>query len=108
MKQRTVLYRLYTSGMELLYVGISNRVEYRICCEHCVDKHWFREVETAKFEHFDSRWQAEEAEKLAIRREVPLYNVAHNDMPYGGRPHAWETLHERLDNKRELEEEMSQ
>src|SRR3990167_7345586 len=108
MKERTVLYRLYTAGMELLYIGVSSRVECRICCEHFVDKHWFCEVEKATFEHFELRWQAEEAEKLAIQRECPLYNVAHNEMPYGGRQHAWEILHDRLENKRELEEEMSQ
>ena len=108
MKERTVLYRLYTAGMELLYIGISSRVEYRICCEHLVDKHWFSEVERATFEHFDSRAMAEVMEKDAIKRECPLYNVAHNEMPYGGRKHAWETLHDRLDNKRELADEMSQ
>jgi hypothetical protein len=108
MKERTVLYRLYTAGMELLYIGVSSRVEHRLCCEHLVDKHWFTEVEVAKFEHFDLRWRAEEAERAAIIREAPLYNVAHNEMVYGGRKHAWETVHDRLDNKRELEEEMSQ
>ena len=104
MKDRTVLYRLYSSMGTLLYVGISCRVEYRICCEHLVDKHWFREVERAKFEHFDHRGQAELAERVAIEKEVPLYNVAHNDMPPGWQLQAWDILEERLDQKKELEE----
>jgi hypothetical protein len=105
MSESTVLYRLFTAEGTLLYIGISSRVEYRLCCEHLVHKNWFKVVERATFEHFDLRWLAEEAERKAIEREVPLYNVAHNDMPYSHRKFALEELKDRVERNRVKTEE---
>jgi hypothetical protein len=105
MSERTVLYRLFTAEGTLLYIGISSRVEYRICCEHLVNKDWFKLVERATFEHFDLRWRAEMAEIKAIQREVPLYNVAHNEMPYSQRDDAFGVLRQRVERKRAKTEE---
>lgn len=100
----TTLYRLFTVEGTLLYIGISARAELRICCQHLVDKEWFREVERATFEHFDVRHLAEEAEIKAIKREAPLFNIAHNEMPWGGTQNAWDILQERLERKKFREE----
>lgn len=75
MKDRpTALYRMYDEGGSLLYVGISLRMAQRLS-EHRADKEWWPEIGTVKLEHFDQRNKAEEAERHAIARENPRYNI---------------------------------
>jgi hypothetical protein len=45
-------------------------------------KPWWRDVVRVTLEHFDDRGTAEGAERRAIRKESPLYNV--RDMPKPG------------------------
>lgn len=74
---RTNLYRLFNDKHHLLYVGISTSAIARLS-QHLGDKEWAHEIAHVSVEHFDTREQAAEAERQAIRTEHPKYNVAHN------------------------------
>lgn len=70
------LYRFYDADDRLLYVGITSRVPSRLS-QHARDKEWFPYVARASFEHYQHRDDAALAEKKTIKRERPLYNLAH-------------------------------
>ena len=71
-----LLYRLYDRRGALLYVGVSSRGPVRLA-EHYRDKAWFPDVSHARFEWFATRAEVLAAEKSAIIRELPRYNVVH-------------------------------
>lgn len=71
------LYRFYDHTDVLLYVGISADLPGRMQ-NHRRKKPWWALVDHIGIEHFDSRKEAMEAEKAAIKTEEPLYNDAHN------------------------------
>ena len=73
----TTLYRIYGHDQSLLYIGISGNPGRRFR-EHQDSQPWWDETSGAKFEHFETREQAEQAEILAIQSEFPKYNKAHN------------------------------
>lgn len=66
----TTLYRFFSVDGDLLYVGISHRMDSRLS-QHRRAKPWV-EVASIELEHFTSREYALEAEAEAIRRELPL------------------------------------
>lgn len=72
----TTLYRLYDERMRLLYVGIAGNPGRRFE-QHAGDKPWWGDVAHVRTEHFDTRGDAERAEREAIRDEHPLYNIVH-------------------------------
>lgn len=76
-RDRTALYRWYGFDGELLYVGITNNL-LRRTSQHFDSKAWMHEAATATIEHFATRDEALAAEKDAIRRERPRYNIQHN------------------------------
>lgn len=80
--ETTTLYRLYDSHRVLLYVGISNQPLVRFG-QHAADKPWWTEVAHIDLDHFHERSWAEAAERQAITREHPLYNVVHSPHPDG-------------------------
>jgi predicted GIY-YIG superfamily endonuclease len=87
------LYRLYNASGELLYVGISGRAWER-WHQHAKGKTWWSEVTVTRVEHFTTRAEVEQAERLAIRTEFPKYNKTHKAVakpqPAGGsRPITW-------------------
>jgi predicted GIY-YIG superfamily endonuclease len=73
----TTLYRLYSEQGELLYVGISVRVEQRMY-EHSQSKWWWLEVEHQVLTQCPTRREALELEELAIKGEKPKFNITHN------------------------------
>jgi hypothetical protein len=75
------LYRCYAEDGCLLYVGISYDAMHRLHGGHRLSGSWFRELATVRVEHFPTREEAVAAEKAAIGREAPLYNVT---VPRGG------------------------
>jgi predicted GIY-YIG superfamily endonuclease len=77
MPETTSLYRFYRADRTLLYVGITRTLLTRLK-QHSGDKEWFTEVRDITVEHLPSRDAALAAEKSAIVREQPLYNVVHN------------------------------
>ena len=73
----TTLYRLYGEQGELLYIGISVRVEQRMY-EHSQSKWWWLEVEHQVLTQCLTRREALELEELAIKGEKPKHNITHN------------------------------
>ena len=73
--KRTCLYRHYDKEGILLYVGISLNIIIRTA-KHENKSHWWRQICNIKIQHFSTRKEAEEAEREAISKENPLYNVA--------------------------------
>ena len=76
-QELTSLYRLFSFGGRLLYIGITNNFTRRLS-EHQSEKVWGRNIETIRVETFYCRRCAEEAEREAIILEQPQYNIAHN------------------------------
>lgn len=71
----TTLYRLYDASGDLLYVGIAGNPGRRFE-QHAKDKPWWALVSYCQLEHFDSRPAAASAERQAINRDAPRFNVA--------------------------------
>ncbi len=91
------LYRFYDAREELLYVGISNE-PWRRRKQHSVTQPWYPLVRFQTIEWLDGEAAASRAERSAIRRERPLYNIAGAIEPppvprrrLGLRPRRWIT-----------------
>lgn len=69
------VYRFYDRSGILLYIGMTICLVQRLCA-HQDDKDWFPEVSRIEIEYFPDKDSAAEAEKNAIRKLDPLYNVA--------------------------------
>ena len=74
-QKRTALYRFYDPGGVLLYVGITDDVARRLR-QHARNKAWFAQVQYQAVTWYGSEWSARQAEKQAIHREAPRYNIA--------------------------------
>lgn len=73
----TTLYRHFANDGSLLYVGISLSWPARTKAHSHYSK-WFEQIAKVEIERFPSRAAALEAEREAIRRERPKFNVVHN------------------------------
>ena len=82
--QETTLYRHFNSAGELLYVGISTNA-YNRYKQHRQEKNWVNQVTSITLERFNRREFAIEAEKIAIEKENPKYNVIHKTVRYKNR-----------------------
>lgn len=71
---QNVLYRMFDTNGDLLYVGITMDVESRFR-DHRREKQWWPEVRTITLEHFSDRATLKSAEQAAILREQPMFNV---------------------------------
>lgn len=71
------LYRFWDAHDRLLYVGVSDSWARRLG-QHRGDKSWFNEITTITLEPFPDRASVLAAERQAIEREKPLYNIRHN------------------------------
>lgn len=82
-RERVALYRFWGADGALLYVGISNRPDLR-WAQHAADKPWWGQVAHKEVcAWYSSRRAAEQAESMAIRCELPRYNIMHNERnPY--------------------------
>jgi hypothetical protein len=88
--ERTALYRIRNAGGDLLYIGISERPEYRWYA-HRRTHSWWSEVAQFALEWHDTRAAAEVAEAAAIVAEVPRYNSTYNySVPFDRRD--WEPI----------------
>lgn len=72
----TTLYRLQAHDGQLLYIGIAGNPGRRFE-QHRHDKAWWGDVATISLTHFDTRADAEAAERDAIRHEHPMHNKTH-------------------------------
>jgi hypothetical protein len=68
------LYR-YFDDSTLLYVGISKSPMSRMI-HHSKRAKWWPRATSVTFEHYGTREQAENAERIAIRDEMPEFNVS--------------------------------
>lgn len=71
------LYRFYSDGGVLLYIGITDNLATR-WNNHRRNKSWWDDVRSMTVEVYPSREALEAAEIEAIRTERPLYNIVHN------------------------------
>lgn len=76
--ERTALYRFFDAAGRLLYVGVSGNTETR-WRQHAESKPWWPDVADKTTEWLDSRPEALDAERVAIRTEKPLHN--HQNKP---------------------------
>lgn len=74
MSGKTYLYRHYDKAGLLLYVGISLSAVKRLA-QHRAASNWFPQIAKVTIEAFDTRADALVAERVAIDRECPVYNV---------------------------------
>lgn len=70
------LYRLFDASGALLYVGISHSPFCDRLHAHKGDKSWIKQVTTQTIEWYETRWDADRAETVAIATEHPRYNIA--------------------------------
>lgn len=75
---QTELYRHFDRAGNLLYVGVSITTMVRLNQHRC-NSRWFKHIATITVEHFPTRKQAFDAERIAIREEKPLYNRMLNE-----------------------------
>jgi predicted GIY-YIG superfamily endonuclease len=73
----TTLYRFYADDDALLYIGIAGSATQRFE-QHAKEKSWWPQVTRTELEHFATRREALDAERLAIIAERPRHNVVHN------------------------------
>ena len=71
------LYRMYGANNELLYIGISKSAFARFE-QHSHTQPWINQVASWKRTPYPNREEALEAEREAIIREHPRYNIIHN------------------------------
>jgi hypothetical protein len=72
---RTALYRFYGTDETLLYVGITDD-PWRRWREHVQTQPWYPLVKHQAITWYEDRLAAEIAERVAIRRERPRFNIA--------------------------------
>ncbi|MCU0801588.1 MAG: GIY-YIG nuclease family protein [Rhodobacteraceae bacterium] len=73
---KVALYRHYDKAGNLLYVGITSRVEKRTKA-HIEGSSWALDIATIEIEWIDSRKAAEHREKSAIKVAKPAFNKVH-------------------------------
>lgn len=78
--ERTALYRFFDVDGALLYVGITKNFGQR-WVTHAKKKPWWPEAQRHTAEWFNTRREAEAAEKQAVVSEGPKYNVVHKPRP---------------------------
>jgi hypothetical protein len=75
------LYKLYDADSNFLYVGITNNLDQRFTA-HESTKVWWPDVEEFVIKRYDTRFEAENAERLCILSEHPQYNELVTTKPY--------------------------
>jgi predicted GIY-YIG superfamily endonuclease len=75
-RERVALYRIRGEDDELIYIGITNSISVRWNGHQAVQP-WWDEVRSLTVEWYDTRVEAERAEKAAILAEQPKYNVTY-------------------------------
>lgn len=79
----TAVYRFFDADARLLYVGIAFDPAER-WKDHAARTRWWKDAVDNTIEWYDTRAEAERAERTAIRYEKPIYNKAGSVSPYKG------------------------
>jgi len=74
--ERTAVYRIRGEGETLLYIGVTNSVQFRWNGHQAVQP-WWDELRSLTVKWYPSRDAALAAEKAAILAEQPKYNVTY-------------------------------
>ena len=82
--ERYAVYRCYSDGGQLLYVGVTGRVGRRLG-DH-IQKAWFTQVRGMTFEWYMEELDALNAERRVIQVEHPKYNIVHRNASPPRRP----------------------
>jgi len=82
--ERTAVYRIRGEDDVLLYIGMTNSVQFR-WNQHQAVQPWWDEVRSITVEWYDTRAEAAEAEEDAIVAEQPKYNVTYLKPGHGRR-----------------------
>lgn len=92
-QEPTGLYRIFGDEDSLLYIGISDSFGTR-WKQHSKVQPWWGERRWMTVHFYDSRTEAEDAEREAIKAEKPRYNKAHTVLPLGraGRVDEWNVV----------------
>ena len=80
MSNGLALYRWFNKAHELLYIGISSSIGSRVKA-HSKFSNWFVESAYMTVEWAKTPEELSQKERLAIRKERPLYNISHNEKP---------------------------
>ena len=72
-----MLYRAYDENENLIYIGQSTKFLERMK-QHIKSSEWSGLVDTWKLQRFDTQEKLLTHEKIAIKKEKPLYNKTHN------------------------------
>ncbi|MDV7195867.1 GIY-YIG nuclease family protein [Mycolicibacterium fortuitum] len=75
-----VLYRVYDSDGDLLYLGATTNPGLRFG-DHDSTKSWWPDAANITLEHFPSTDELLDAERAAIQAESPRYNLVHTGKP---------------------------
>ena len=74
MTTKSAVYRAFSDAGDLLYVGVTDQPQVRLAA-HATKERW-AEVDDVTLTWYDTRAEAEAAERLAIRTEKPSWNIA--------------------------------
>jgi hypothetical protein len=74
--ERTAVYRVFGEERLLLYIGMTNSVPIRWNGHEAVQP-WWEELRSLTVEWYETREEADAAEKAAILAEQPKYNVTY-------------------------------
>lgn len=77
MTERTALYRLYDTNGKLLYIGITRNLNTR-WYTHAREKDWWPKVVRKEVEWFETREEADRAERAEVLRWRPKFNRTYN------------------------------
>lgn len=79
----TAVYRFFNADGRLLYVGIAYDPAER-WKDHARRTKWWKDAVNNTIDWYDTRAEAERAERTALRYEKPIYNKAGSVTPYQG------------------------
>lgn len=88
-QEATALYRFFDRPGNLLYVGVTRDPAMRLA-QHGAAKGWWQAVADIKIAWYDSRHEALDAERAAIKAERPVHNVVHNTGRQCGARRRWQ------------------
>jgi predicted GIY-YIG superfamily endonuclease len=95
---KTYLYRHFDKNDQLLYAGISLSAFQRLA-QHRNHAHWFEQISRVEMEQFDTREEALAAERVAIEREKPLFNIQFSEQQAAARSAAKVRRNETIKSK---------
>jgi len=76
-EKENILYKIFNCDNEIIYIGITIDFQSRIK-DHKYTKDWWSEVSYIRKTKYKNRFKVLEAEKRAIKKYNPVFNIQHN------------------------------